>query len=59
MIWKDFFCVLGKGEMQPLKIICFLDFYMAVDAYCIPTMLCYLDVTLTPERSIEPHHRKF
>lgn len=36
----------------------FLDFYMAVDAYCIPMMLCYLDVILRPELSIEPHHRK-
>jgi len=31
---------------------------MAADAYCIPIMLCYLDVILTPEPSIEPHHRK-
>lgn len=36
----------------------FLDFYIAVDAYCIPMMLCYFDVILTPELSIEPHHRK-
>lgn len=29
---------------------------MAVDAYCISMMLCYLDVILTSE--IKPHHRK-
>lgn len=31
---------------------------MEVDAYCILMILCYLNVILTPELSIEPHHRK-